>query len=89
MASWSAIPALSGFNYSGVTKTFSVTATSGKYFWSNGYAWGMVIVSPHKLTIEVHSGTLVVDEIHLGNGRHVSLKHGTSINEGHPVSVML
>lgn len=40
MASWAAIPALSGFHYSAVDKTMSFTSRDGKYFWSNGYAWG-------------------------------------------------
>jgi len=41
MASWAAILAQSGFHYSGVDKYIAFTSKSGKYFWSNGYAWGV------------------------------------------------
>jgi hypothetical protein len=40
MASWAAGLALTGFSYSGVEKTISFAAVPGRYFWSNGYAWG-------------------------------------------------
>jgi non-lysosomal glucosylceramidase len=40
MASWAAIPASTGFHYSGVSKTMTFGAKAGTYFWSNGYAWG-------------------------------------------------
>jgi hypothetical protein len=45
MASWSAIPAFSGFRYDGVTKTIlsrpSVTSAPARYFWSAPGAWGL------------------------------------------------
>jgi uncharacterized protein (DUF608 family) len=44
MDSWAATLALSGFHYSAVTKTMSVTGRPGHYFWSNGYAWGTIDV---------------------------------------------
>jgi len=40
MASWAAVLALSGFNYSGVDKSMTFAAQDGTFFWSNGYAWG-------------------------------------------------
>jgi uncharacterized protein (DUF608 family) len=40
MASWAAVLALSGFSYSGVTNTMKFVPVTGRYFWSNGYAWG-------------------------------------------------
>jgi hypothetical protein len=40
MASWAAMPALTGFNYSGVEKSITFTNQDGTFFWSNGYAWG-------------------------------------------------
>lgn len=39
MASWASVIALSGFNYSGINKTMTITSRPGTYFWSNGYAW--------------------------------------------------
>ena len=43
MASWAAVLALSGFQYSAVdnTITFTASSKSSQYFWSNGYAWGI------------------------------------------------
>jgi len=40
MASWAAVLAMTGFNYSGVEKTMTFAAQKGTFFWSNGYAWG-------------------------------------------------
>jgi len=40
MASWAAVLAMTGFNYSGVTKTMTFAGKEGQFFWSNGYAWG-------------------------------------------------
>jgi non-lysosomal glucosylceramidase len=40
MASWAAVLAMTGFNYSGVSKSMTFTARDGTFFWSNGYAWG-------------------------------------------------
>ncbi len=42
MASWAAVPALTGFRYSAVTKTmrFAAAREPARWFWSNGYAWG-------------------------------------------------
>jgi hypothetical protein len=40
MASWAAVLALTGFNYSGVEKSMTFAAEDGTFFWSNGYAWG-------------------------------------------------
>lgn len=66
MASWSAIPALSGFHYSGVTKEFAVTDRPGRYFWSNGWAWGEVVVAD-KITISVKSGSISIQTLKNGN----------------------
>jgi uncharacterized protein (DUF608 family) len=52
MASWSAIPALTGFLYSGVDGEIRFADISGTYFWSNGYAYGTVEIS--KKDKEVH-----------------------------------
>jgi non-lysosomal glucosylceramidase len=40
MASWAAVLAMTGFNYSGVEKSMTFAAKDGTFFWSNGYAWG-------------------------------------------------
>lgn len=58
MASWAAIPALSGFHYSGVNHSISFTATPGSYFWSNGSAWGTCRVTEKEATLRVWKGSL-------------------------------
>jgi len=40
MASWGAVLAISGFDYSAITQTLTFAARVGKWFWSNGAAWG-------------------------------------------------
>jgi hypothetical protein len=40
MASWSAVLALTGFHYSGVTQEMKFGDKTGRYFWSDGYAYG-------------------------------------------------
>ncbi len=48
MAVWGAIPALSGFNYSGVDSAmrFNCPQQKSKWFWSNGCAYGTVEIKP-------------------------------------------
>lgn len=41
MASWGAVLALTGFQYSGVTQTMMLKAQEGRQFWSTGWAWGV------------------------------------------------
>ncbi|MBN1554908.1 MAG: hypothetical protein JXA11_09195 [Phycisphaerae bacterium] len=40
MASWAAVVAIPGFQYSAVEKSMEFAAREGEHFWSNGYAWG-------------------------------------------------
>jgi uncharacterized protein (DUF608 family) len=40
MASWAAVLALTGFQYSGREKVMEFAAREGTHFWSNGLAWG-------------------------------------------------
>lgn len=55
MASWTAILALTGFHYSAVDQTMSFKAANGrvKWFWSNGYAWGICEQKPTKTAIDI------------------------------------
>lgn len=40
MASWGAVLAISGFDFSAVRKSMAFAAKAGTWFWSNGSAWG-------------------------------------------------
>ena len=67
MASWAAVIALSGFNYSGVERSLRITSRPGVWFWSNGSAWGTVTVSDSQATLEVIEGGLQLDSFVCGD----------------------
>ena len=85
MASWSAVLALTGFHYSAVTKTMTVTAKNGKYFWSDGYAWGNIVVTTgekgKQVLIRVMQGTLRLKKIIL-TGYGEKTFHSKTLEEG-------
>lgn len=68
MSSWAAVIALSDFHYSGVSREMSFTDRPGKYFWSNGYAWGTCRVqSDGSVALTVLKGSLPIDTLTIGN----------------------
>jgi uncharacterized protein (DUF608 family) len=58
MAAWSALLALTGFQYSGVEKRMAFKAANGSFFWSNGYAWGLCTIKKGQVALEVQHGAL-------------------------------
>jgi uncharacterized protein (DUF608 family) len=70
MASWAAVPALSGFQYSGVTKSMAFTENEGTYFWSNGSAWGTCTIGRDgqkpRAVLRVLRGSLELRAFRLG-----------------------
>ena len=58
MAAWAGVLALTGFQYSGVSKTMRFAARDGKHFWSNGYAWGTCEQKSGKAGISVKLSVL-------------------------------
>jgi non-lysosomal glucosylceramidase len=81
MASWSAFIAFSRFHYSAVDKEFTITTRPGKYFWSDGYSWGNVIVGDNSVLIAVHFGKLEIKSIRLQGGGKLILKTPITIGE--------
>ena len=82
MASWSSILAYSGFHYSGVDKTMSITDAEGTWFWSNGSAWGTVTNRGGKAVIDVIEGSLELNSFRSGDRivkKKISLAEGCSI----------
>jgi len=61
MASWASVIALSGFQYSGVTKSMKFTANPGTWFWSNGSAWGTCSIKDKTAKLTVLHGSLALD----------------------------
>lgn len=88
MASWASIIALSGFNYSGINKTMTITSRLGTYFWSNGYAWGSCEVKNNAVKIDVLKGSLSLNKLSLSDGREKKLKN-IQITEGETYSITL
>jgi len=86
MASWSAILALTGFHYSGVTREMRFGNITGKYFWSNGYSYGTVDISnageEKLMTLNVLNGNLDISKVAVSGFGSVSLKKMTRIISG-------
>jgi len=77
MASWAAILAFPGFQYSGVTKRMTFSAQEGHFFWSNGYAWGQCTIRDHadsyQIELSVKNGELKLDTFELRGVGEVKL----------------
>lgn len=86
MASWSAILALTGFHYSGVTKELEFGNITGKFFWSDGYSYGTVEISKpgenRTLSLNVLNGKIDISKITIRDLGSVKLKTMKSIKAG-------
>jgi uncharacterized protein (DUF608 family) len=69
MASWAAIPILSGFSYNGFTKELAASprlkAEKFSSFWSTGNAWGTFQTSRGNLVVQTIEGALAVRSLTL------------------------
>jgi len=86
MASWSAILAMTGFHYSGVTREIKFDDITGNYFWSNGYSYGNAEISGkdqyRSLTLNVLSGKIDISKITVEGFGTTSLKKARSLQTG-------
>ncbi len=93
MASWAGVLALSGFHYSGVEKSMQFTAEPGKYFWSNGSAWGNCKIDKQdkhfNVKLSVLHGTLELNQFKLGESVAENFKKTAEINENAPLEFQL
>ncbi|HUT58958.1 MAG TPA: GH116 family glycosyl-hydrolase [Phycisphaerae bacterium] len=93
MASWSLLPALSGFGYSGVEKTirFAARRKGGRVFWSNGYAWGTCAQQRTRTAVRVElavlHGALAVRRLVLSGFGEVRLARPRTLKPGRPLRV--
>ncbi len=88
MASWSAILAMSEFNYNAPEKTMTFTAKPGTYFWSNGYAWGTCLVKGKTATVKVQHGNIAISKLviaGLGSSKTKALNLGK--NQQHSFTI--
>ena len=93
MASWAAIPALTGFHYSGVKKSFTVSPKAGTYFWSNGYAYGKYSIQDDgkkkEAVITVLGGKLLMKEFHLEGYGKTMFSSAKEITEGNSLTITI
>jgi hypothetical protein len=88
MASWSAVLALSGFHYSGVTNEMKFGDKTGRYFWSDGYAYGTADISAgeagakRSVIITVLNGKSDIGKMTIEGVGSVSEKIVKSLNAG-------
>jgi uncharacterized protein (DUF608 family) len=88
MASWAAVLALTGFEYSGVTRTlrFAASRQPAQWFWSNGAAWGTLRQRPEANGIEVEvtvlHGALEVSRLELRDYGDVSWPATQRVTQG-------
>jgi len=91
MASWAGILAESEFLYSAVDKSIKFTDKPGKYFWSNGSAWGMCEIDKdgdnYKVSLEVLHGKVELNTFQLGEQKAYAFKKAKSIGEGEIVKL--
>jgi len=86
MAAWSAVLALSGFQYDAVTGELRLHALPGRWFWSTGYAWGVCRVggraSRRHVTLQVLHGTLRLRRFALGDALARGWPDGITLEAG-------
>lgn len=86
MTSWSAILALTGFQYSGITGEMKFGNIEGNYFWSSGYSYGTIEVSPEgnesQIILSVLNGEIQISKITIEKFGSVSLDHTTKFTSG-------
>lgn len=89
MASWAAVLALTGFNYSGVEQSMRFMAKDGLHFWSNGYAWGTCkqksVKNGVKVELNVLYGSLKLKRFVLTGIAQVEFKTPKTITAGKTV----
>jgi uncharacterized protein (DUF608 family) len=85
MASWAAVPALTGFRYSAVSQSmeFAATPEPSRAFWSNGYAWGTFEQKPARketaVALTVLHGSLTLAKLSLSGAGSVEFSPARTI----------
>ena len=89
MASWAAILALTGFHYSAVSRTLTLTARPGRFPWANGRAWGTLQVARAgdgardvRVDLVVHEGQVAIDWLVIGDRAPVSTGRSRPLEAG-------
>jgi uncharacterized protein (DUF608 family) len=90
MASWAAVLALTGFQYSGVEQSMTFVRKDGVHFWSNGYAWGTCRQKASKRGLKVElsvlHGTLSLKRFAVSGVGEVQFRAPENIKSGRSAS---
>jgi len=93
MSSWAAVPAFTGFQYSGVEKSMTWAPAKGTYFWSNGYAWGACTLKNAgkgmSAELSVLHGTLDLSRFNLRNYGSREFKEPLHLDAGRSVAIRI
>ncbi|RED94617.1 uncharacterized protein (DUF608 family) [Marinoscillum furvescens DSM 4134] len=82
MASWGAVIALSGFQYSAVEKSMAFAPFDGKMFWSNGSAWGICEQSGSDVELSVYHGTVALKSFTIADKKTIKFKELLKLTSG-------
>ncbi|MDF7809220.1 GH116 family glycosyl-hydrolase [Pontiellaceae bacterium B12219] len=82
MASWGAVPALSGFQYSAVDKSMAIAPSEESMFWSTGDAWGTCRQNGSTVELSVNHGDLELSTFTLKNTATVQFETPLRITAG-------
>jgi uncharacterized protein (DUF608 family) len=90
MASWGAVLALSGFDYSGVDGTMVFGSKPGNFFWSNGYSCGQCALSTQgdvaSVELSVLQGYLTLSRFTLSDFGTESFAPAKTIGKGQKIA---
>lgn len=92
MTSWGAALALTGFQYSGISKSMAFKMQVGHFFWSNGYAYGQVDITKsskgYLAKLTVINGELPIEKFVLGKMTK-TFAAGHILKEGQVLNIIL
>ncbi len=93
MIAWAAVVALTGFQYSGVSKSMTFAARPGSHFWSNGSAWGVCRQSGSNgstdVELEVLSGSVELSRFSLTGQGDLTFDPAKPVSAGETIQMSL
>jgi non-lysosomal glucosylceramidase len=93
MASWSAVLSETGFLYSGVSKEIKFADKPGKFFWSNGYAYGMAEISKNgedrELILNVINGDIDIARVTINGFGTAASRKSATIRSGEKMTYLV
>jgi len=93
MASWAAVPALSGFQYSGVSRSMGFAPREGIHFWSTGDAWGSCRITAsdtvYEAELTVNHGRLRLAAFRLSGVGEERLPEEKRLEAGHRILIRI